>query len=1111
MLHSFLQQSPTDSTTVGLYVLIVVLALALIGYLLWRRYQSRRALVARLAELSHLAELGRALQTAQLDSKRLAELIYRQAADIVDTSFFQLGLFEGDRYRMLIWMYDGQPRTPIDVQLTPDSLGIVGWVRQRRESLIIRDFEAERDTLPAQPRYISTDPPRSAVFVPVLAGERCLGAMAIQSRRAAAFSEEHLRLLTIIANNAAAALENARLYEQAQQRAAQLQLLAEVSRRINVLQPLPDFYRQAVELVSAEFAEYLVNLFTLEENELRLAATTRTDWQGREISVPIGSGVVGEAAAWRQTYIAQTWPEDENVTHADQLAEIAVPLMIEERVLGVLNAQSKTAHFDDAVRSLFESLAAQIAFATLEAQVYARERQRAQQLTALAQASRFVVSSLDIEQVLDSILTELERVVKYDVASILWINDDGQMTLQAARGPQSAPLTTALGSSVGVNIFPRGEAPASVAFDSVDTDNAYHHLLDLPTPHACLGAPLVVQQEHLGYLVVDRIGQSVFPAHEVELITAFASQASIALENARLFSAQREEAWVSTALLQVAEAIAQTSHLEDALATLARVTTMLGGVQWCLVLLAESGVFYMRAMHAVEGLALPHLERGLTLEEWPQLAELLETQDVVVVEPLHPAPEMLQPLLAGVTLLLPLWVEGQVQGALVIGEAGEAAPFSAHQVSLLGGIANQASLALESALHEEARQEEAYVNTALLQVAEAVAGQPTLDEALETVARLTPMLVGLERVAIYRWSAEERLFRPSRCIGFMCDVNELSATASELEIDPFTPATQPVLVLTPPEKLQRHFDAARLMVWPLWARGELLGALAVEHVADLGRRLNILNGIANQLSLAMENAALAREVAAQQRLEREIELGRDIQTSFLPDELPMPPGWETAALYRAARLVGGDFYDFIRLKSSDGVERWGIAVADVSDKGVPAALFMALSRTLLRSAALHRASAGATLTRVNEMILADARSPQFVTVFYAVWEPGTGRFVFANGGHNPPVLVRADGTVQLLKAKGAALAVFAEYYYEQQEITLAPGDTVLMYTDGLPDAINEAQEDFGMERVRQTLLAAHHQSAGTIISALEAAVQHHTGDVETFDDLTVVVLKRLAG
>jgi serine phosphatase RsbU (regulator of sigma subunit)/putative methionine-R-sulfoxide reductase with GAF domain len=1094
---------------VGLFALILILVLAVVGYVLWRRYQSRRALVARLAELNHLAEMGRALQAAQLDSKRLAELIYRQATDIVDTTFFQLGLFEADRYRMLIWMYDGQPRAPLDVQLTPDSLGIVGWVRQKRQPLIIRDFEAERDKLPATPRYISPDPPRSAVFVPVLAGERCLGALAIQSRRPYAFSEEHLRLLTIIANNAAAALENARLYEQAQQRAAQLQLLAEVSRRINVLQPLPDFYRQAVDLVSAEFGEYMVNLFTLEEHELKLAATTRTDWQGHEIAVPVGSGGVGQAAEWRQTFISQTWPEDESVAHPDQLAEIAVPLIIEERVLGVLNAQSKTAHFDDAVRSLFESLAAQIAFATLEARVYARERTRAQQLTALAQASRFVVSSLDIEQVLDSILTELERVVKYDVASVLWVNEDGQMTLQAARGPQSTSLTAALGSPVPIKVFPRGEAPASVAFDSVDTDNAYHHLLELPTPHARLGAPLVVQQEHLGYLVVDRIGQSIFPQHEDELITAFASQASIALENARLFSAQREEAWVSTALLQVAEAIAQTAHLEDALATLAQVTTMLGGVSWCLVLLAEGEVFYPRAMHTLDELTLPELEHGLTVAEWPQLGELITTQDAVVVEPNSPAPEMLQPLLAGVTLLLPLWVKGQVQGALVIGESGEAAPFSAHQVNLLGGIANQASIALESALHEEARQEEAYVNTALLQVAEAVASQPTLDDALETVARLTPMLVGLERVAIYRWNAEDRLFRPSRCIGFTCEVNELTATASELEIDPFTPATQPVLVLTPPETLQTSFGAERLMVWPLWVRGELLGALAVEHVPDLGRRLNILNGIANQLSLAMENAALAHEVAAQQRLEREIELGRDIQTSFLPDELPMPPGWETAALYRAARLVGGDFYDFIPLKSSDGVERWGIAVADVSDKGVPAALFMALSRTLLRSAAIHRTSAGATLTRVNEMILADARSSQFVTVFYAVWEPSTGRFIFANGGHNPPLLVRADGSVQLLKAKGAALAVFAEYYYAQQEITLAPGDTVLMYSDGLPDAINEAQEDFGLARVQHTLLAAHHQSAGTIISALEAAVQHHTGDVEAFDDLTVVVLKRV--
>jgi serine phosphatase RsbU (regulator of sigma subunit) len=486
---------------------------------------------------------------------------------------------------------------------------------------------------------------------------------------------------------------------------------------------------------------------------------------------------------------------------------------------------------------------------------------------------------------------------------------------------------------------------------------------------------------------------------------------------------------------------------------------------------------------------------------------MVMNEEPVIVEPDDEAPEAVRDWLSGVAILLPLRVKGRVQGAMLVGEAAGEAPFTAYRIQLLGGIANQASLALESALLDEAQREEAWVNAALLQVAEALAAQPTLDDSLETVARLTPMLVGLERVVIYQWQRESHRFWPGRCIGFTCAATELTASAAELEIDPTLPAPASNLTrLTP--RLAEAFGTDWVRVWPLWARGELFGALAVEHGGDLGRRLNILNGIAHQLAVAMENAALAHEITQQQRLEREMELGRDIQSSFLPHLTPSPPGWEVAALWQSARQVGGDFYDFIPLKSSDGVERWGLAVADVSDKGVPAALFMALSRTLLRSAALHRTSPGATLTRLNDMILSDARTSQFVTLVYAIWEPSTGKFTFANGGHNPPLLIRANGALETLKVRGAVLAVFAEYYYPQQALTLEPGDVLLMYTDGLPDAINAAEVEFGMERVSEVLRAARDLPAKQIVAALDKAVRDHVGDLEPFDDLTMVVVKR---
>jgi phosphoserine phosphatase RsbU/P len=286
--------------------------------------------------------------------------------------------------------------------------------------------------------------------------------------------------------------------------------------------------------------------------------------------------------------------------------------------------------------------------------------------------------------------------------------------------------------------------------------------------------------------------------------------------------------------------------------------------------------------------------------------------------------------------------------------------------------------------------------------------------------------------------------------------------------------------------------------------------LMVEPVQDEGgRRLSILNGIAHQLALAMENARLAKNVALQERTEREMEVGHNIQASFLPESCPQVPGWDLSAFWRAARQVGGDFYDFIPLRAQAGVERWGIVIADVADKGVPAALFMALSRTLLRSIAIGRVSPASTLTRVNELILADARTDLFVTVFYGVWEPETGRFRYASGGHNPPVWVKADQTIRTLEGKGLALGVLDHTEYHEHEISLKPGEVLFLYTDGLTDAVNAEYEEFGLARVCAALGRAQPAgSAQDIVEMMETEVRTHTGNVEVFDDMTMVVLKR---
>ena len=269
------------------------------------------------------------------------------------------------------------------------------------------------------------------------------------------------------------------------------------------------------------------------------------------------------------------------------------------------------------------------------------------------------------------------------------------------------------------------------------------------------------------------------------------------------------------------------------------------------------------------------------------------------------------------------------------------------------------------------------------------------------------------------------------------------------------------------------------------------------------RRLNILNGISKQAATSVVNNQLYKESADRARLQQELTVAHEIQASFLPAGRPNIPGCDVASLWLAARQVSGDFYDF--LPRSDGT--WGIVIADVADKGVPAALFMALTRTILRTVGLNRKDPAEVLVRCNEIINKEARSDLFVTVFYGIWEPRSRTLTYGNGGHNPPLLIRSDGNHQLLGGSGMALGVIPEIEIDRHSVRLHRGDTLVMYTDGVTEAMNEDYAEFGMERLLWAAKAAHHLGAPDIVKTIADSVRDHAGDTAQFDDITMVVMK----
>ncbi len=240
-------------------------------------------------------------------------------------------------------------------------------------------------------------------------------------------------------------------------------------------------------------------------------------------------------------------------------------------------------------------------------------------------------------------------------------------------------------------------------------------------------------------------------------------------------------------------------------------------------------------------------------------------------------------------------------------------------------------------------------------------------------------------------------------------------------------------------------------------------------------------------------------------LQKELNVASSIQQSILPTEFPKDEGYDIFANMEPARNVGGDFFDVLRLDN----DKIGIAVADVSDKGVPAALFMMSSRTLLKGAAIGNIEPGKVLQEVNDLLDEENDASMFVTVLYAVYDPSNGKLTYANGGHDAPLVIHPDGSSTLLGLTGGiALGVAPGLEYSQSSVTLEPGETVVLYTDGVTEAMNGDGEEFGVDRMGQIFSAEPPSNAREANTAVFDAVSAFAGDTPQSDDITCLALHR---
>ena len=312
-------------------------------------------------------------------------------------------------------------------------------------------------------------------------------------------------------------------------------------------------------------------------------------------------------------------------------------------------------------------------------------------------------------------------------------------------------------------------------------------------------------------------------------------------------------------------------------------------------------------------------------------------------------------------------------------------------------------------------------------------------------------------------------------------------------------------------------------------RNPALKCIMVSAYGDMGNIRQAMNNGAfdfatkpidlDDLSLTIEKAIqqikyireMQEEHTQLESIKGDLAIAREIQLAILPRIFPPFPENEDlldiAAQMTAAKDVGGDFYDFFRIDD----DRIGFVIADVSGKGIPAAIFMAVSRTLIRATGIRGGSPAECMRYVNELLAKESVDCMFVTVFYGIYNIQTGEITYCNAGHNPPYLLKHDGSVEPLPmSKDSMVGAVEGLSYHEQKIQLGKGDALFMFTDGVTEAMNASLEEFGEQRLEQTLQLAEGKSGQEVIDAVTGEVKAFVEEAEQSDDITMLVLKRKA-
>ncbi len=786
--------------------------------------------------------------------------------------------------------------------------------------------------------------------------------------------------------------------------------------------------------------------------------------------------------------------------------------------------------------STFLMLAAGLASTAIVVQMFAdasaRLEHRRRELTVLNEFGQALArAGLESERVVDLLYEHARRIVPADWYRVEFFDlhrdhAHSLLVLQSDETHASHPHESLYESALARHFLNHREPIHLIGTENEQSKLFRDWLLQLSGVTNILSVPLVAGDQLIGaFTLFSKHPRAYLPIHTRNL-ESMCSQAAVTIQNARLYAAERQRAAQLAAIGEVSRQVAALLDLNELLQYAVNTIRERFGYSNVHVFTvdADSGYVAFRASTHPQGaewrargvkfrIGLEGIVGWVAATREPLAVKDVRADRRFVLDPDQALAETRS------ELAVPLIGGSKVLGVLDV-QSNELDAFGDEDLFILKALGAQLAVAIEDARLYSTQREEAYYLNVLLQVAQNLSTTTDLNEVLGTIVRITPLLVGVERCAIFLFDPATKMFAAAKAYGLEPDLLDAFNRLRFHSDDAYAFATlyreqKPLLIedATQSELLRADFaatfDIRSLLLVPLISRGDVMGAMIVDQGSRQTKfsphEIDVLMGIATQAAVAIESTRLSTEAEEKKRMDYELQLARTIQKSFLPEACPVIAGYEICSHWQTAREVSGDFYDFIPLSGG----RMGITIADVSDKGMAAALFMALSRTILRTMVIGKPTPREAVERANDVILADAQSDMFVTACHAALDPAHHTLTCVNAGHTPPFLYRAARKELLtLERHGIALGVMPNITLEEQTIALEAGDVIMFYTDGVTDAINAREEEFGAERLADLIRANAQSGAEEIVRAVRGAVAEFAGEGAPFDDLTMVVVKR---